>query len=60
MLVKIAIVLLIAWVMGITGLFNVGPAVHALLLGGMFLLLLALVRRRDAADGGASAKTNRQ
>ena len=60
MLVKVAILLLIAWLIGVAGLFDMGPAVHALLLAGMFLLLLALVRSRDAADGGASTKTTRQ
>ncbi len=49
MLVKIALVLLTAWVLGFIGVYNVGDVVHILLLSGLMLLLLAFLRARDAA-----------
>jgi hypothetical protein len=49
MLFKIALVLLVAWVIGVAGIFAVGDLVHILLLGGLMLLLLAFLRARDAA-----------
>jgi hypothetical protein len=49
MLVKIALVLLSAWVLGFLGVYNVGDLVHILLLSGLMLLLLAFARARDAA-----------
>ncbi len=51
MLVKIALVLLSAWVLGFLGVYNVGDLVHILLLSGLMLLLLAFARARDAARG---------
>jgi hypothetical protein len=60
MLFKIAFVLLIAWVVGVLGLYQVGDLVHVLLVGGLMLLLLAFLRARDAAVrravGGPSDK----
>ena len=41
MLPKIAIVLLTVWIIGVVGLFEIGDLVHVLLLGGLWLLLLA-------------------
>ena len=49
MLFKVAFVLLIAWLLGILGVYRVGDLVHVLLLVGLMLLLLAFVRARDAA-----------
>lgn len=49
MLFKIAFVLLIAWVLGVIGIYRVGDLVHVLLLVGLMLLLLAFVRAREAA-----------
>jgi hypothetical protein len=54
MLFKIALVLLAAWVLGVVGVYTVGDLVHVLLLVGLMLLLLALLRARDAAVGGAA------
>jgi predicted permease len=53
MLLKIALVLLAAWLVGILGVFSVGNPVHVLLLVGLMLLLLGLLRARDAAITGA-------
>ena len=48
MLVKAALVLLTAWLLGVIGLYNVGKFVHVLLLVGLMLLLLAFAKARDA------------
>ena len=49
MLFKISFALLIAWVLGVVGVYRVGDLVHVLLLVGLMLLLLAFVRAREAA-----------
>ena len=49
MLFKIALVLLLAWLLGVLGLYRVGDLVHVLLLAGLMMLLLAFLRARDAA-----------
>ncbi len=49
MLFKIALALLAVWLLGVLGLYTIGDLVHVLLLGGLFLLLLAFLRARDAA-----------
>jgi hypothetical protein len=59
MLFRAAFVLLIAWLLGVVGVYRAGDIVHVLLLVGLFLLLLAVVRARDAAlrrVGGSSEK----
>ena len=49
MLLKIAFVLLIAWLLGVLGLYRIGDLVHVLLLVGLMLLLLGALKARDAA-----------
>ena len=49
MLFKIAFVLLVAWLLGVFGVYSGGDLVHVLLLIGLMLLLLAFLRARDAA-----------
>lgn len=49
MLFKIGIVLLVAWLLGVIGVYSVGNRVHILLLVGLMLLLLAFAKARDAA-----------
>ena len=60
MLFKVAFVSLIAWLLGVLGLYRVGDLVHVLLLVGLWLLLIAFLRARDAAArravGGAPDK----
>ena len=60
MLFKTALVLLGVWLLGILGVYTVGDLVHVLLLVGLMLLLLAVLRARDAAvrraTGGSSDK----
>lgn len=58
MLLKIAFVVLIAWLLGVVGLYSIGDLVHVLLLAGLMLLLLGALKARDAAgapgrDAGA-------
>jgi hypothetical protein len=48
MLVKIAVVLLVAWLIGVLGVYNLGELVHVLLLGGLMLLLLGFLKAREA------------
>ena len=48
MLFKIALVLLGLWLVGVLGLYRVGNLVHVLLLVGLMLLLLAILRAREA------------
>jgi hypothetical protein len=49
MLFRIALVLLTVWLLGVIGVFNVGDLVHTLLLLALLLLLVAVLRARDAA-----------
>jgi hypothetical protein len=49
MLFKISLVLLSAWLPGVLGLYSIGSLHHALLLGGLMLMLLSFARGRDAA-----------
>jgi hypothetical protein len=53
MLLKIAMVLLAAWLLGVLGVYRVGDVVHVLLLVSLMLLLLGLLRARDAAIAAA-------
>lgn len=57
MLFTIALLLLVVWVLGVLGVYAAGDLVHVLLLIGLMLLLLAVLRARDAAGrravGGA-------
>ena len=46
---KVAFVLLILWLIGMPGLYRLGEFLHALLLVGLLLLLMAFVRARDTA-----------
>jgi hypothetical protein len=49
MLVQVATVLLAIWLLGVAGVYRVGDVVHVFLLGGLWLLLLAMLKARDAA-----------
>ena len=60
MLAAIALVFLLAWVLGLVGLYDVGDLVHVLLLIALWLLLLALAKGRDAVVRGASKGPNDQ
>jgi hypothetical protein len=49
MLFKIAIALLIVWLLGMSGVYHVGNLAHVFLLVGLMLLLLAVLKAREAA-----------
>lgn len=49
MLFKSALVLLAIWLLGLVGVYRVGDLVHVFLLVGLMLLLLAMLKARDAA-----------
>jgi len=49
MLFTLAFVLLLSWLLGMAGFSQLGDVVHALLLIGLMLLMMAFVRARDAA-----------
>jgi hypothetical membrane protein len=49
MLFKAALVLLAGWLLGLVGVYPVGDLVHVFLLVGLMLLLLAMLKARDAA-----------
>ena len=49
MLFKTGIALLVAWLLGVIGLYSVGRIIHVLLLTGLLLLLMALAKGHDAA-----------
>ena len=55
MLLKMAFVLLIiAWLLGVLGLYRIGDLVHVLLLVGLMFLLLGALKARDAAAARGS------
>jgi hypothetical protein len=49
MLLKIALVLLIVWALGVGGVYAIGQIVHVLLLVGLLLLLLSFAKAHEAA-----------
>jgi hypothetical protein len=51
-LLKVAVLLLVAWLLGVVGLYDAGTLVHVLLLVGLMLLLLGALKARDAAGPG--------
>ena len=46
MLYTIAVILLIAWLLGLVGTFTVGPILHVLLVVAVVLFILGLVSGR--------------
>ena len=49
MLFKVALALLVAWGLGIAGVYTAGQIVHVLLLVGLLLLLLSFAKAHEAA-----------
>ena len=49
MLFTAAIALLAIWLLGMVGVYRVGDLAHIFLLIGLMLLLLAMLKARDAA-----------
>ena len=48
-LLKAAVAMLIAWLLGVLGLYDAGNLVHVLLLAGLMFLLIGFLKARDAA-----------
>ena len=48
MLFKIGLVLLVCWLLGVGGAYDLGQLVHLQLLAGLMCLLLGALRARDA------------
>lgn len=46
MLYTVAVILLIAWLLGIVGIYTVGMYVHVLLLAALLLVLVSLLTGR--------------
>jgi uncharacterized membrane protein YtjA (UPF0391 family) len=46
MLYTIAVILLVAWLMGFVGIYTIGSVVHALLVIAIVLFLVGLLRGR--------------
>lgn len=44
---RIALLLLIAWLLGVVGVYTVGQLVHVLLLAGLVCLLLAFLESQS-------------
>jgi hypothetical protein len=60
MLLKIALALLVAWLIGVLGVYSAGQLVHVLLLVGLALLTFAFLRaREDAMRRATSDSTNK-
>ena len=59
MLFKIAIALLLVWVLGLTGAYSIGKSYHLLLLTALMLALLSFARARDAGLENARRKNDR-
>jgi hypothetical protein len=49
MLLKTALVLLVVWLVGILGVYDIGDAIHIFLLVGGMLFLIGFLKARDAA-----------
>ena len=49
MLLKVALGLLAVWLVGVLGVYDIGDAVHIFFLVGGMLLLLGVLKARDAA-----------
>jgi hypothetical protein len=49
MLLKLGLVLLGAWLLGMLGVYQLGQNVHFLLLVGLMLLLLGFLKARETA-----------
>ena len=58
MLFKIALTLLVAWLIGVLGVYSAGQLVHVLLLVGLALLMYAFLRAREAAVRRAISDSN--
>jgi hypothetical protein len=59
MLIKVGLVLLAVWFLGLVGVYRIGDLFHICLLVGLMLLLLGFLRARDAAARAAVGETKK-
>ena len=59
MLIKIGLVLVAVWLLGLVGVYRFGDLLHVFLLVGLTLLLLGFLRARDAAMRAAVGETKK-
>jgi hypothetical protein len=59
MLVKIGLVLLAVWLLGLLGAYRIGDLFHVFLLVGLLLLLLGFLHARDAAARAGVGETKK-
>jgi hypothetical protein len=59
MLIKIGLVLLAVWLLGLVGVYRIGDLFHVFLLVGLMLLLLGFLRARDAAVRAVVSETKK-
>jgi hypothetical protein len=59
MLLKVGIVMLAVWVLGLLGVYEIGDLFHVFLLVGLMLLLLGFLQARDAAMRAAAAESKK-
>jgi hypothetical protein len=59
MLVKVGLVLLAVWLLGLVGVYRIGELFHIFLLAGLMLLLLGFLHARDAAVRAAVGDTKK-
>ena len=58
MLITTAIALLIVWLLGMYGVYRMGALAHVFLLVGLMLLLLAVLKAREAALRRPESRNN--
>ena len=56
MLYTLAVILLIAWLLGLVGTYTIGPLVHALLVIALVLFVLGLLSGRRAVQRGTAPR----
>lgn len=59
MILKVAFVLLVVWAIGVFGVYDIGDLTHVFLLGGLMMLMLGLLRARDATAAGAGPRSGK-
>lgn len=59
MLIRVGLVLLVVWLLGLVGVYRIGDLFHVFLLVGLMLLLLGFLRVRDAAVRAAVDDTKK-
>ncbi len=59
MFLKVGLVLLAVWLLGLADVYRIGDLFHVFLLVGLMLLLLGFLHARDAAVRAALGESNK-